>query len=201
MVINSAYVKCQIEIVKQRIVDKENEINRLKKELELRLEELKKIEEYENGPIENRTLHKYIFDTSSTVRLMDEFESITEEGYQRYKRLVLKNLDFSDCGGYHFIIERLNGRETKGNITMTNYKKGNNRELLNYANEQIVAVLEDCKEKHGKEIIFTKPYLLRAQNTSNRTGYGSEYNGDFLVHQGTLYGETTRYAFVGVIME
>ena len=50
------------------------------------------------------------------------------------------------------------------------------------------------------KIKFEKPYLLRAQNSNNRTGYGNEYYGYDLVYQGTLYGETTNYAFVGVIL-
>ena len=48
---------------------------------------------------------------------------------------------------------------------------------------------------------FSKPFLLRAQNSSNRTGYGWEWNwsggyGDYT--EGTFYGETTNYFFVGV---
>ena len=48
---------------------------------------------------------------------------------------------------------------------------------------------------------FSKPFLLRAQNSLNRTGYGWEWDwsggyGDYI--EGTLYGETTNYYFVGV---
>lgn len=47
---------------------------------------------------------------------------------------------------------------------------------------------------------FSTPFLLRAQNSSNRTGYGWEWDwsggyGDYT--EGTLYGETTDYFFVG----
>ena len=68
---------------------------------------------------------------------MDEFESITEEGYQKYKRMIFRNSFYSDCGSYNFIVERLQGRESEGNITMTDFKKGYDSALRKYASEQI----------------------------------------------------------------
>ena len=47
---------------------------------------------------------------------------------------------------------------------------------------------------------FSKPYLLRAQNKDNRTGYGSKWEkvgGKEKYMEGTLYGETTNYLLVG----
>lgn len=201
MAINSSCVKKQIERLKQRIIEKEEEIEDIKKEIILKEDELKKIEEYENSPIEERTLRRYIFDTTASVRVMDEFESITEEGYQKYKRMIFRNSFYSDCGSYNFIVERLQARDSEGNITMTDYKKGYDSALRKYANEQIKMQLGENRGTKGTEIFFDKPYLLRTQNSSNRTGYGSEYNGYDLVYQGTLYGETTRYGFVGVVMD
>ena len=52
--------------------------------------------------------------------------------------------------------------------------------------------------ENGQIIMFKTCYLLRAQNSSNRTGYGNIYYGDELVHEGTLYGETTSYVLAGV---
>ena len=42
---------------------------------------------------------------------------------------------------------------------------------------------------------------LGGQTFMNQTGYGSEYEGDMLVHEGTLYGEVTDFQIIGVIVE
>lgn len=38
-----------------------------------------------------------------------------------------------------------------------------------------------------------EPYIIKAQASHNRTGYGSKYYQDILIEQGTLYGETDEY--------
>lgn len=192
-------INFEIEYIREKIRNKKDEIIELEKKLEVKFEELHKLEIYEQLPIEERTLEEYIFNTTSSVRLMDEFETLTEEGFKKYTRLVIKNgfLNFR----YKFIIERLGNRKARGDITITDFKKGYNADLIEYANEQIALYLKGNVEKNGMEILFEEPYLLRAQNSSNRTGYGREYNGSDLVWQGTLYGETTEYAFVGVIKD
>lgn len=55
----------------------------------------------------------------------------------------------------------------------------------------------------NKEIKFTfdVPIELNGQNSSNRTGYGSEYCGDFCLYQGTEYGETSSYLIVGFTLK
>ena len=72
---------------------------------------------------------------------------------------------------------------------------------MNYISQQIS---DDVIDKYlGKRELFCfdKPYHLRAQNSLNRTGYGWEWDwsggiGDYI--EGTQYGETTDYGFVGV---
>jgi hypothetical protein len=193
-------IEAQIKNTKYLISLKESEMMTLKSEL-LNLENsLEALKAYEQTPIAKRTLKIYIFDTTRSITIMDDFESLTKDGFQKYERMIISNGYHSSCGVYNFIVERLNGRESIGNITMTEFKKGLSYSLQIYAQEEIKKQLQDAKRKSGMEIIFEKPYLLRAQNSSNRTGYGSEYNGYDLVYQGTLYGETTNYAFVGVIL-
>lgn len=201
MAITRRNIELRIQRTKERISVKEDELLQLKNELVHQMDELKKIEEYENRPIQDRTLKKYIYDSIGSVRVMDEFESTTDEGYQKYTRMIFTNSCYSELGAYNLIVERLSGRESDGDITMTDFKKGHDRKLKEYVGEQIRKRLKGKKGTRGMEILFEKPYLLRAQNSGNRTGYGSEYNGYDLVYQGTLYGETTKYAFVGIIFE
>lgn len=52
----------------------------------------------------------------------------------------------------------------------------------------------------NQAIAFDLPIRLRGQTYANQTGFGSEYNGDELVYQGTLYGETTDFYIIGLIV-
>ena len=86
---------------------------------------------------------------------------------------------------------------------MTDFKiqRGNYGLLIKHVESEVSKAKEKAILAKDDEIIFETPFLLRAQNSSNRTGYGNEYNGYDLVYEGTLYGETTKYAFIGVIIE
>lgn len=48
------------------------------------------------------------------------------------------------------------------------------------------------------DYFFDLPIEFNAQNNLNRCGYGNKYHGEELIYEGTLYGETTTYMFVGV---
>ena len=61
--------------------------------------------------------------------------------------------------------------------------------------------IPEGKIKEGARIPFTMPCHLGGQTFMNQTGYGSEYEGDMLVHEGTLYGEVTDFQIIGVIVE
>lgn len=52
--------------------------------------------------------------------------------------------------------------------------------------------------ERGEFIPFSIPVYLRAQDSTNRTGYGSIYEGEDCVIEGTLYGETHGYLIIGV---
>ena len=58
----------------------------------------------------------------------------------------------------------------------------------------------DEKEGYKTTYKFETPFQLNAQNTNNRTGYGSEYYGEYCVYEGTLYGETSTYVITGFIL-
>ena len=192
----------------QRIDDCMAKIRALEEQIEgynSKLHEIEKLEnelsEYEKRPITERTITTYISKTSTTIDIMDRFEDKNEKGFKKYVRMVVENIYYYNSDySFNLIIERKGNRTTVGSITMTNFKQGYTRSLIAHAKEEIRKATEENKlQLHdGKEIMFSSPYLLRAQNSSNRTGYGNIYNGESLIYEGTLYGETTSYAFVGV---
>lgn len=158
--------------------------------------EFERLAAYENSPIENRTLKVYVNDQSKTIKLFDQFDELTPEGYYHYSRMLIRESAYYNGCFFDLIVERLGDRESVGNITMTEFKKDERGNLYKYVDQEL--------KKHGNytvgdTIYFSKPFLLRAQNSRNRSGYGSMYNGDTLVYEGTLYGETTKYGFVGAI--
>ena len=75
--------------------------------------------------------------------------------------------------------------ESKSKIKIVN-------EVLKVAAE--TPSLQDEKQAY---LSFQSPVEFNAQNSSNRSGYGNRYCGEDLVYEGTLYGETTTYVFVG----
>lgn len=148
----------------------------------------------------------YVFEDTRTVELMDRFEGII--GNKPYDRLIVKSAMYISINGAYenitLVIERSRHRDYQGDITFTKFKKGEYRDLKQYICEQLKRVsIQDYKET-GKMYKFDKPYLLRAQNSRNRTGYGWEWDWsdpyDPMVTEGTLYGETTNYVFIGVYM-
>ncbi|SEP74197.1 hypothetical protein SAMN02910289_00505 [Lachnospiraceae bacterium RM5] len=148
-----------------------------------------------------------ILSNTKTVDILDEFEG--NEETSAYKRIVVNNgkyISYRHHNQYeyvyfNYIIERGYGDDYVRDITFTNFKMKKTSDLEEYvknelSREDIFLYLD--KDKFFR---FTKPYLLRAQNSNNRTGYGSEWRWDYgdLIQetQGTLYGETTKYFIVG----
>ena len=133
-----------------------------------------------------------IFDDTKTLDLMDRFEGKT--GGVAYMQLVLRNIAFLKIGkGYEYIslvVERSKDDRYLGDITFTKLKKGETKDLYDFIQDKITKeVVLEYKNKNN-EYRFDTPYLFRAQNSSNRSGYGWGYGG-------TQYGETTAYVFVG----
>lgn len=163
-------------------------------------------EEKVDKPQENRSkrdLVSFIFDDTRTVDLMDKFEGLN--GEKPYERLIIKRA-FSIRVGTKFefvdlVLERSKNRDYQGNITFTEFKKGNIGDLKRYVQCQFTEDdIVKCMET-GEIKLFSKPYLLRAQNSRNRSGYGWEWDWSDpyypSVMEGTFYGETTNYVFVG----
>lgn len=165
-----------------------------------------------------KELHIKLFDTSRTLRLMDEFEGIGEKNKIIYDRLVIYNENLLGSLGEHkvfnyaLVVERGMSQECVGSITMTDFKnsylnpfvyvtKSDNSERIllkeHIENEVTESVYNEYVDS-GNAYFFSKPYKLKAQNSRNRSGYGNIYNGDILIYEGTKYGETSGYLIVGV---
>ncbi len=150
-------------------------------------------------------LVKCVWDDTRTIELLDQFEGYDQTDSTRYRRIVVKNTLYTRYAnkhhpGFNLVIERGRGSDYVGNVTFTEFKKGEAPELSRHINSEIDDnIIEQYIDK-DKFYRFSKPFLLRAQNSSNRTGYGWEWDwsggyGDYT--EGTLYGETTNYFFVG----
>lgn len=138
-----------------------------------------------------KILETAIYDDTKTVSLMDRFEGYGKE--VSYVQLVLRNIACLNIGGkYEYIslvVERSKDHRYVGDITFTELKQGFTRNLYEFLRKQISEeVISEFKDK-DEEFRFDTPYLFRAQNSTNRSGYGWGYGG-------TQYGETTAYVFV-----
>jgi len=161
--------------------------------------------EIQEGPTIIDELVTYIWDDTRTVDLLDKFEGYDSSDSTRYRRIVIKNTKYVRYSnrlhlGFNLVIERGHGSDYVGDVTFTEFKKGNDSGLSQHVSSEITDdIIEQYIDK-DQFYRFSKPYLLRAQNSSNRTGYGWEWDwsggyGDYT--EGTLYGETTNYFFVG----
>ena len=165
-----------------------------------------------------KELHIKMFDTSRTLKLMDEFDGIGEGNKIIYDRLVIYNENLLGSLGEHkvfnyaLIVERGKCPNAVGSITMTDFKSSylnpfiyvskseDSKTILlkeHIENEVTESVYNEYVDS-GKAYLFSVPYRLKAQNSINRSGYGNIYKGDVLVYEGTKYGETSSYLIVGV---
>ncbi len=144
-----------------------------------------------------------VFEDTRTVNLMDRFEGFGEQYTKSYQRLVIKNgMLFCNYGDpyIHLVIERRTSNNIKGDITFTEFKQGEIIGLRQHIIEELDhTILEGFCDK-DQFYRFQTGYLLRAQNSKNRSGYGWSWNwkngvGTYI--KGTEYGETTDYVFVG----
>lgn len=144
-----------------------------------------------------------VYKDTKSIDLLDKFEGISGDRKKSYRRMVINPGNYVYGKGiyYHYVIERSYNSNYVGDITFTDFKKGNTYDLNHHIQleltDEIIAKYKDTDKFYKLQ----KPYHLRAQNSSNRTGYGWEWDwsygvGDYT--EGTLYGETTDYIFSGV---
>ncbi len=147
----------------------------------------------------------YISNDTRSVSLLDRFEGYGD-GQPAYRRIVVKNTSYAwflglkNEAGLNLVIERSRSRDYVGDITFTEFKQDKDHNLREFLKQEINDEIAEKYLDKDEFYRFSKPYRLRAQNSSNRTGYGWEWDwsggyGDYT--EGTLYGETTDYVFVG----
>ena len=137
---------------------------------------------------------------TSTIKLMDAFEALTIQGFRLYKTMILNpGYSYYDLGYFiSLIIERYDyAYEYQCEFTMSQIKRKQAKRLFDCIKKDF-ASKDIGDDDIGSLIYLEEPIMLRAQTSNNRTGYGSIYNGENLIHEGTLYGETTSYIIKGV---
>ncbi|MBR3420260.1 MAG: hypothetical protein IKG82_16410 [Oscillospiraceae bacterium] len=169
---------------------------------------------------------EHLFPDSSTTPIMDSFYNskykflIIDDAYKiGFRKTQQTSSGLKESKGYAIVslivIKRNSLKGTvyvkKTGLTMTDLKMSINsnsfyprnqekRERLSALAEELLRLDLGLYEK-GICVPFQNICYLGAQIYKNQTGYGSEYCGEELVHQGTLYGETTGFFIIGVRIE
>jgi hypothetical protein len=143
--------------------------------------------------------------TTKSVPLMNRFEGLLE-GEKPYERIIFLNCSYIHKGGISgwcsYVLERTKNQDYVGDITFTSFKQGNTSDLRKHIENTITA--EEFKRaiESGEMIRLKRPYLFRAQNERNLTGYGWEWDWSDpyapVAYEGTFYGETTNYVISGI---
>ena len=145
---------------------------------------------------------------------MDEFERRDADNNKIYDTLLLEDIFRIRYRKHSYLISLFIQRMPcdieyiDSSLTFTAMKneladrshyieKRKNFKVLNEVFTGIYKIKYPINEKVGIDYFFDKPVKFNAQNSSNKSGYGSRYCGEDLIYEGTLYGETTDYMFVG----
>lgn len=208
----------EIEKLKEQRDKLQDELDDYKKQkaTELTLSLVDEVDE-DNSRVE------YLYSDSSTTPIMDSFYNskdqflIIDGAYTfGYKIAQQTSSVLKESKGYTtvslIVIKRNSLKGTvyvkKTGLTMTDLKLSVSRGSLYPRNqekrERLSALAEELSRldfspyEKGDCVAFQNIIYLGAQTYRNQTGYGSEYCGEELVHQGTLYGETTGFFIIGV---
>lgn len=147
-----------------------------------------------------------------TITLMDQFEVRDENQNHRYTALVLKNIFQVLFRGKMYQVDLMIKRKPYEmawygcGITFTFLKKmiayktfssdcSENPKLISC----VIRALSSCDTvTDNEELLLDEPLIFLAQNSGNRTGYGSSYHAGRLAYAGTKFGETTPYIITRV---
>lgn len=156
------------------------------------------------------SIHVRLREYTKTTPIMDAFYK-SDCTFLIFDRILHVN---STWASISLIVVRSSLRVISKNdgLTMTDLKKASGNPVYH---DSIYVTGEDNRYKglaveltkiidagveDGKTYAFQMPCVLGGQTFANQTGYGSEYNGDECVYQGTLYGETTKFLIIGAII-
>lgn len=71
--------------------------------------------------------------------------------------------------------------------------------MLTFEVIKLINTLESVKD--GDALAFKVPFEIGGQTYKDQTGYGSYYEGDDCIYEGTYYGQTTSFYVVGIIVD
>lgn len=161
----------------------------------------------------NRTLSCKLYRDTRTVALLDQFESRNADGTKTYETLLLKDVFCIKYENHLWWVGLQLKRKPQNvecvdsSLTFTKLKKDILEHVFSEATPDsyriiqavfsCISLIPNFADIPNVSVQFDKPVKFNAQNSSNRCGYGNRYWRDELVHEGTLYGETTDYMFVG----
>lgn len=158
------------------------------------------------------SINEHLYSDTKTTPIMDSFYC-SKKDFLIFKSLFFVDVDFPPYWQYVSIVVRKSPRSKirliDSGLTMTDLKKESGWATLKYCSEsrrvyplikEIVTAATKLSETN-KIVPFEHIIRLGGQTYANQTGFGSEYNGEELVHQGTLYGETTGFYIIGISMD
>lgn len=159
----------------------------------------------------NKDLRCYIHRDTLTTNIMDKFDGVGKNNDIVYDRLIINNSFRITVGDDYsceclLIVKRIRPQtEIYGDITLSEFKKENGITVYNYAREFLNKKYKKFPNiLENKEIYFDTPYYLRAQNSLNKIILGWQWywdDGELDCIEGTEYGETNRYGFVGIVIK
>ena len=160
---------------------------------------------------EETSMHVRLYSDTRTTPIMDEFYYSDKE-YLIFDNIFYVRTDPSAfwrgislivCGRLRYEITTIDD-----GLTMTDLKKVSASHIYEgvfkdskrlYSLEREILNATPKLTKARKIIVFGRPICLGGQIFENQTGFGSEYDGPYLVHQGTLYGEITSFYIIGMV--
>lgn len=145
-----------------------------------------------------------------SIDLMDSFERRNEQQEPLYNKLLLQDIFTILIDDISYKADILIARKPfempwyNMGITFTALRKqGSSRTFMLTDTDSIEPVSQTLAAlRLNKQIrdITLNPVILKAQNSMNRTGYGSSFHGRQLSRPGTLYGETTPYLMQNIYL-
>lgn len=161
-------------------------------------------------------LTRKIFSDTKSIQLMDEFESYNDQHVRKYDTLMFKSIFMVAYDNKRYRISLFLQRKPDNLkciyslLTFTELKKLYVNRSFTIEQRDEFEVLDEVfkgikrvnlSEQSYYDYFFQRPVLFNAQNSSNRFYFGSTWCGGECVEEGTLYGETTEYVFIGARFE
>ena len=202
----------QLQEVQSQIAILQEEEKRLKSVISdfVRDEKMKQYMEEIFQVTEENSMVVRLSSNTKTTPIMDKFY-FSETPFLIFKRIFRIRNSSGTLITVSLVIKKgfPGDRAIDSGLTMTDLKKFAGAFIINnpypersrkYALVEELLYVAAKLTEDSNAIPFEHPIRLGGQTFSNQTGYGSEYNGNTLVSQGTLYGDTTGFYIIGVLV-